>query len=438
MAQIRKRGTSYQFIVADGEDANGKRIERTMTYHPDMNLTPKQREKAMKKALMEFEEKVKRGIAIDGERITFEEFYQKWYNDYAVVELEQTTLYGYDHNIRTLVIPKIGRMKLSSIKPIHLTSLYNSLREDGVRQDGKEGGYSATTINMVHMTISAILKKAVEWDVIMFNPCDRVATPKRSKDSDAVEFFTVEQAQTFLRALDMVFDQPVKARKRIDSNGNEYTVTPYTYKVKIPLMFKVLFNIAIYGGLRRGELVSLTWDDVDFKNQTIRISKSTAYVNRQTYIKSPKTKSSNREISLPSSVMGLLAKYQEEYTENRERLGTAWATDDSGKPLNYLFIQRSGKQMALATPRKRFLSIIKQYNETVDSEEDKLPLIHFHGLRHTSATLLIAQGIDIATVAGRLGHSQTSTTLDIYTHQLRKLDKVASEKLEDLLADGND
>ena len=85
MAQIRKRGTSYQFIVADGEDANGKRIERTMTYHPDMNLTPKQREKAMKKALMEFEEKVKRGIAIDGERITFEEFYQKWYDDYAVV-----------------------------------------------------------------------------------------------------------------------------------------------------------------------------------------------------------------------------------------------------------------------------------------------------------------------------------------------------------------
>lgn len=115
-------------------------------------------------------------------------------------------------------------------------------------------------------------------------------------------------------------------------------------------------------------------------------------------------------------------------------LGSAWAVDENGKRLNFLFTQWNGKQMNVSTPLQRFHSIIKMYNKTVDKEENKLPLIHFHGLRHTCATLLISQGVDISTVAGRLGHSQTSTTLDIYTHPLRKMDEVASEKLENLLS----
>lgn len=433
MAQIRKRKNSYQIIVCDGEDVNGKRIERTMTYHPDPSLTPKQQEKALQKAAMDFEEKVKRGICLDGDKITFAQFYQKWYDEYAVIELEKTTLAGYDHNIRTKVIPALGNLKMTAIKPIHLTSLYNSLRKDGVRQDGQGGGYSETTINMIHVTLSGILKKAVEWDVIMSNPCDRTQTPKRAKDSDDIEYFTVEQTLAFLKALDMEYDQPVRGRKRKDSKGNEYQVAPYVNKVKIPLQFKVLFNIAVYGGLRRGEIVSLQWSDIDFDKGTISISKSTAYVDRESYIKGTKTKLSNREITMPASVMKLLKEYRVEYQKKRLQMGTKWATDEDGKRLDFLFTQWNGKQMNISTPLQRFHSIIDQYNKTVEKEEDKLPRIHFHGLRHTCATLLISQGVDVRTVAGRLGHSQTSTTLDIYSHPLRKMDEEASEKLENLL-----
>lgn len=433
MAQIRKRKNSYQFIVCNGEDSNGKRIEHTMTYHPDPSLTPKQQEKAVKKAAMDFEEKVKKGTCLDGDKITFSEFYEKWYEDYALIELEKTTLAGYDHNIRTKVIPVLGNMKLSMIKPIHLTSLYNSLRKDGVRQDNKTTGYSATTINMIHVTISSILRKAVEWDVLLYNPCDRVKTPKRAKDSDDIQYFTIEQTQCFLNALDMTYDQPVKGRKRKDSTGKEYNVAPYINKVTIPLQFKVLFYIAIYGGLRRGEIVSLQWSDVDFEKNTISISKSTAYVAGESYIKGTKTKSSNRTIVFPPTVMKLLKQYKTEYYQNQLQLGSQWATDDNGKRLDFLFTQWNGKQMNISTPRQRFHSIINQYNATVTKEEDKLPMIHFHDLRHTSATLLISQGVDIATVAGRLGHSQKSTTLDIYTHSLKEMDISASEKLENVL-----
>ncbi|MCI9020168.1 MAG: tyrosine-type recombinase/integrase [Eubacterium sp.] len=280
------------------------------------------------------------------------------------------------------MFPALGNMKLSAIKPVHLNSLYNSLRKDGVRQDGKDGGYSDTTINMIHVTISSILKKAVEWDVIMSNPCDRVKMPRRAKDSDDIEYFTVEQAQAFLAALDMEYDQPVKARKRKDRNGNEYTVAAYVNKVTVPLQFKVLFNVAIYGGLRRGEIVSLKWSDIDFVNSTIKITKLTAYAERETFMKGTKTKLSNREITMPSSVMKLLKEYRAEYLKRQMQLGSKWAMDDDGNRLDFLFTQWNGKQMNLSTPLKRFHSVINQYNATVQREEDKLPLIRFHGLRH--------------------------------------------------------
>ncbi len=435
MAQIRKRGNSYQIVVDNGKDMNGKRIQETMTFRPDPSLIPKQRDKAANRAAAEFEEKVKNGVCIDGDKITFAQFYEKWYSEYAVIELEKTTLAGYDHNIRTNVFPSLGQMKLSTIKAVHLNSLYNSLRKDGVRQDGKSGGYSDTTINMIHVTISSILKKAVEWEVIMSNPCDRVKTPRRAKDSDDIEYFTPEQAKVFLDALGMEYDQPVKARKRKDRNGDEYKVAAYVNKVSVPLQFKVLFHIAVCGGLRRGEIVSLKWSDIDFENNTINISKSTAYVERETFIKGTKTKLSNRKITMSPVVMKLLKEYRGEYLKMQMKLGSKWAVDEDGSRLDFLFIQRDGKQMSLSTPLKRFHSIINQYNATVQKEEDKLPLIHFHGLRHTCATLLISQGVDVRTVAGRLGHSQTSTTLDIYSHPLRKKDEEASEKLDEVLFD---
>lgn len=214
MATVKNRKGSYLIRVSDGFDSNGKRIEYSTTYRPDPSLTPKQKEKAVEKAVYEFEQKVKNGTYTDGEKMTFNDFYKKWLDEFAVIELEMTTLAGYQHNIETLVLPALGTVKMVAIKPLHLQKLYNSLRKDGVRQDGKTGGYSDTTINMVHMTISGIMKKAVEWDIIDRNPCDRVTTPRRAKDADDIKFFTVEQTKCFLGALNMEYDKKVKERTR--------------------------------------------------------------------------------------------------------------------------------------------------------------------------------------------------------------------------------
>lgn len=100
---------------------------------------------------------------------------------------------------------------------------------------------------------------------------------------------------------------------------------------------------------------------------------------------------------------------------------------------NYIFIQQNGLQMHPDTPYKTFKKIIRRYNKTVIKEEEKLPDIPLHGLRHTSSTLLISQNVDVKTVSSRLGHAQTSTTMDIYSHALKKMDEKAAAVLDDLL-----
>ena len=121
----------------------------------------------------------------------------------------------------------------------------------------------------------------------------------------------------------------------------------------------------------------------------------------------------------------MLLDYQEEQKAYRLSLGSYWMGD------NYIFIQDNGKQMDISTPNKVFKKIIHLYN--LKHPDDLLPDITLHGLRHTSATLLIGQNVDIKTVSHRLGHADTSTTIDIYAHALEKLDKDAADKLANLL-----
>jgi integrase len=118
------------------------------------------------------------------------------------------------------------------------------------------------------------------------------------------------------------------------------------------------------------------------------------------------------------------------------QLGTLWI-GERGKKFdeNYVFIQLdSGLPLHIDTPTHKFKEVIEMYNRTCENEEDKLPLIHLHDLRHTSATLLISNGVDISTVSHRLGHKHTSVTLDVYSHFLPDKDEEASDTLERLLS----
>lgn len=428
MASIRKRGDSYQITVSNGRDSSGKQLIETATFTPDPNKTEKQNQKALEKFVFEFEEKVKSGKYLDGEKITFKDFSDQYIEEYALQHLEAKTIASYRDLLRLHILPAIGHLKLAKIQPQHLNTLYIKLSKE--RKDGRPGGYAPKTIKHIHSLISSIYSLAVKWNTVSDNPCDRVSPPKQIKGKD-IKYFTLEQAEAFLEALNHEFLIPVKAHDRIDDTGRPYHVDAYMEKKTLPLQYKVFFNLALFCGMRRGELIALEWSDFDFINNTVSISKSTVLVNGKPITKTPKTESSIRVISVPASVISILKGYRKEQLELRLKLGDAW----EGK--NYVFIQWNGKQMYPDTPYSTFKDIIRWYNSSVKEESQKLPDIPLHGLRHTSATLLISQNIDVRTVSGRLGHSQTSTTTDIYSHFLKRADEAASNTLESLFSEPN-
>lgn len=423
MASIRKRGDAYQITVSNGRRADGTQIIETDTYTPEPGMTKKQIEKKLNEFVVDFERAVKSGKYLDGEKITFEEFSKRYMNEYAKQHIEKPTLAQYETLLRIHIIPAIGNLRLAKIQPVQLNKFYLSLSEK--RKDGRPGGYSPKTIKHIHTLISGIYKVAVLWNVVSENPCTRVAPPKQT-GGKTIKHFTLEQAEAFLESLNHPFQIQVKGHNRVDDTGKSYHVDSYIQKRNLPLQFKVFFYLALFCGLRRGELIALEWSDFDFKEKTLDISKSSSLVNGKVITKTPKTESSNRIISVPESAIQLVRLYRKKQVKLRLKLGDAWKGD------NYVFIQWNGQQMYPSTPYGVFKDVIRRYNATVKDESKKLPDIPLHGLRHTSATLMISQNVDIRTVSGRLGHAQTSTTTDIYSHFLKRADTAASDTLEEL------
>lgn len=424
MASITKRKNSYRVSVSNGRRPDGSQIIETATFRPDPNKTEKQNLKALEIFAFEFEQKVRSGKYLDGEKLTFQAFTEIWQQEYALQHLEASTLQLYNNLLRLHILPVIGNIKLAKLQPNQLNKLYNTLATE--RKDGKEGGYSTKTIKHVHNIISAIYSSAVKWNIVLDNPCDRVEPPKQASAGEKIKYFTIEQTRIFLDLLTKDYQTTCRAHDRVDDTGKSYHVAEYSETRHIPIQFRLFFLLAIYGGMRRGELIALEWSDIDFTANSISITKSTTLVNSKPITKAPKTRTSVRTITVPKSVMNVAREWKKEQLQYRMALGSQWIGE------NHVFIQWNGKQMYPDTPYTTFKRIIRRYNETVKNEAEKLPDIPLHGLRHTSATLLISQNVDVRTVSGRLGHAQTSTTMDIYSHALKKLDEKASNALDDL------
>lgn len=316
-------------------------------------------------------------------------------------------------------------MKLSEIKPVKLNSIFAAMTKDGARKDGRSGGYSRGTIKKTQDILSSILRTAVDWEILERNPMDKVRVVGENP-ADKIEFFTPDQASAFLNFIERPYKVKTKGHKRIDDTGKEYTVGNYESERELPEQIKVLFNLAIYGGLRKGELLALEWSDIDFENNTISISKSTSVVKGEQIIKEPKTKNSRRVVSIPSWLTRRIRAMKLDRTKYRLTVGDYW------QGAEWLFVQDNGKQMSYYTPYSAFSDTIARYNKDKEPGQ-KLPQIPFHGLRHTSATLLIAGKQDVKTVAARLGHAQTSTTMNIYVHALKEADKASVDAIEGVL-----
>lgn len=430
MASIKERkgktGTSYQITVSCGYDINGRKITETTTYKPDPALTPKKRQKAVEEFAREFEAKIQNGAAMDGRKITLKEFADRWIAEVAEPKLQPGTVTKYREELQDKILPALGHHKLSELKPHIVNAFFVSLGQDGARKDGKPGGYSKGSITKTRNVLSSILRTASEWEIIDRNPCDKVRVQAEDA-ADKLKFFTPEQTALFLDYIEQPYTVRVGGHERVDDTGIPYRVGDYEVTKTIPEQVRVLFNLAVFTGCRKGELLALQWSDVDFERDMIRISKAVTIVDGKPVCKPPKTKTSNRTVSIPHSLTVRLRALRASQIQYRFKLGDYWQGD------NWLFIQDNGKMMSYSTPYQALQDTIARYNAG-KPEDKRLPLIPFHGLRHTSATLLIASQQDVKTVSNRLGHAQTSTTMNIYAHALKESDRRAADALENLLS----
>ncbi len=453
MATVEKRNGAYRITVSAGYDLNGKQIKRRMTWNPLPDMTERQIQKELERQAVLFEEQVRNGQFIDSS-IKFSDFAEIWLNDYAIPQLRPSTVDGYKRNLVRLNA-YIGHIKLNKLQPHNITACYKAIFDEGkliapkykakiplktllqernisrlemaekynvgkrtidtaisgksineqtalaiskslkmqinnLFEKTSEGGGELTGNYMLHLhrLLSSILEKAVKWQVLLYNPCHRVEAPKIEKKEAA--YLDEIQAQELLQCLQ-----------------------------EEPLQYRAMITLLLYSGMRRGELCGLEWSDIDFKNSIIDISRNSLYLtDRGIFDDTTKTESSKRVIKIPAVALEILKEHKMQQAKDFFKLGDLWIKS------NKVFTQWNGKPIHPDTITGWFSRFIKKNN---------LPPIHLHSLRHTNATLLIASGADLRTVSKRLGHSNMTTTSNIYTHAIKSADERAAELLGDIL-----
>lgn len=394
MASIKKienkKGISYRIFVSMGNDMQGKKLVETTTYKPDTNLTPKQQEKAAEKYAIEFEDKVKNGKFLDGNKLSFECFAEKWLA-YVKEELAYVTYESYEALLRNRIVPYFKYYKITKINVPMVEEFYRKMMNE----------YAYSSVKRIDIVLGSIFKTAIRWGMIDTNPCTVAKLPKNNNKLCELKYFTPQQALMFQASLERTYEMTYKGHSRINDTGMPYYVDDYTENKTVPTQFKVFFNVALLCGLRRGEILALHWEDIDFNEKIIKITKSVTKTEHGIDYKEPKTNSSIRTVSLPETLLPLIKQYKHEYSLLRLRLGDYWKGD------NNLFIQADGKLMGRSTPYHYFKRHIKRYNEWVLNHKeaaklqgfDVLPDIPLHGLRHSCATLLNYLGVNIIDIS---------------------------------------
>lgn len=309
--------------------------------------------------------------------ISFYDFSKLWIKDYVEVNVKPSTASGYKCNLNAYILPVFKDYRLNEIKSYHLERFYNDLKNRTTHlldSNGMRKKLSSTTIQKVHRQLSLMFNTAIKWDFLDINPCTKVMKPP-TQASPEMDFYSEKEINEILDCL--------------ENEG---------------LSFKTAIYMLIFGGFRRGELLGLHWEDVNFETRMISVKRNLINIRHRGVIEdTTKTLKSVREVLMPKKVFDLLSLYKMEQENNKRLLKDNW------KDSPYVFKSEFGGFINPERLTDKWNRFLKKY---------KLRKLRLHDLRHTSATFLISKGIPIATVSKRLGHSNIYTTLNIYTHSV--------------------
>ncbi|MCP1110869.1 tyrosine-type recombinase/integrase [Ohessyouella blattaphilus] len=395
-----------------GKDLNGKKLPAGVMQRPngiyrgrfkyngDSYSVQNENLEDLIVALDELRYHVRRGLKESTKKSLMDEWFDLWLNIHKKRTIKERTRVRYHNFYSWYIKPRFGRKRIVDFSPILIESLL---------QDMADKEYSTSTIGEVFDLMRAIFRYALHNRIIVYNPCDGVELPK-TKEKD-IRVLTVKEQLEVL--------EHVKGR-----------------------MYENLIILALNTGMRCGEMCGLTWDNIDFENRKIHVTKTLVQIKSLETGKyyfafqEPKTKNSTRTIPMLDASYEVLKK---QYVRIREMQMSASHWEHVKGFENLVFLTRSGKPVANCIIRNTLNTAEKSINRSrkAFAEKEGIPYVaipHFypHALRHTFATRCFEAGIDAKTVQGYLGHFSISITLDLYTHVTEEKAIIEMQKLEAL------
>ena len=351
----------YYVHLDYGKDENGKRIKKYRTFEKLSDAH---------KALKEFTADKIKGIAIIPKKTSMKEWIEYYLLDIVIPNREKTTVYGYLNMVKNHIIPALGEIPIQKLTPQQVQKYYTMLMN--------EKKLSANSVKKHHNFLKTALKLAVQQDIILRNPIERVEPP-RSKKKD-IEFYSKENLVKLLEHV----------------NGNRLEIIVY---------------LAVLLGLRREEICGLQWSSVDFDKRVISIHEAKTMAGSVVINKDTKNKSSNRTLFISDELVDALMREMDKQKRNSDMLGNLYIQND-------LVVKwENGKEYRPNYISEVFTKFVK---------DNHLPKITLHGLRHSFISLGNSQGVTLFNLSKVAGHSTPDTTGRIYTH-------LEDETHEDLL-----
>lgn len=362
---IRKRRNKY-VVCLDYRDETGKRKQK--------QLESFDKEKQAIKYMTLEQSKIYQNMYVLPEKITVYAYLNKWL-ELKKNNLAVTTYARYNCIIENDIQKGIGYIELQKLTPLKIQSFYNELSER----------LSQKTILQYHRILHKAFEDAKIYQSLVKNPCEFVETPKPKKFK--AKCLTLHESRQLLEAVKNT-------------------------RLEIPV------NLAVGLGLRSSEILGLSWDRVDFARNTITIDRTVARdrMTKTWVFKEPKSDTSNRVLTAPSSLMKTLKECRVKQLEDLE----------TPNPYNLVFTKVDGDPMVSDSFSRMFKDFLKR---------NGLTIVRFHDLRHTNASIMLLSKTPLKVTSARLGHSSISITGDLYTHVLDELETSAANSLESTLYD---
>lgn len=364
---VKKDGNSWYYVLELGK-VNGKRRQKKKRGFKT--------KREAQNALTEVEHALlKDGTFSEPSKMLYKEYLNSWLEDKRIL-IKESTFKTYSWLINKYIIPNLGNIELSKIRPIDIQKLYNEIINSNL--------LSRENVQKIHSLINDSLKKAERWGLIKRNVASLVDRPKAYKSE--LKVWDIGEVKSFL-------------------------------KVAESSRYYIAFLLALTTGMRQGEILALRWKDIDFNNNTLSIKQTLNHAGNK-IIAGAKTKSGQRSIALPNETIHFLVKHKETIDNEKRVAGILYTNHD------LVVCTNIGTPCLPRNLLRSFYSLIEKIDITK---------IRFHDLRHTHATLLLKEGIHPKVVAERLGHSNIRVTLDTYSHVLPSMQLETANKINDLL-----